>query len=179
MCCPPVETVCDGSTLPGVSVAVALALPGQAVQAESSAGAWGVSPQRRSESVTVIYDWFSKLWVCDFNVFLVLQVVNVSLICDWFIRRFIPLPNGALQILGVRDEDAGTYRCVASNSARKRFSQDATLTVTADRSRLADGAPPPPPPPPPSPQPSRLRRSLPQLSPGSQFPLGPWGFLGH
>ncbi|KAI1889536.1 hypothetical protein AGOR_G00163880 [Albula goreensis] len=45
--------------------------------------------------------------------------------------RFISLPNGALQILGVRDEDAGTYRCVASNSARKRFSQDATLTVTA------------------------------------------------
>ncbi|XP_036399807.1 LOW QUALITY PROTEIN: immunoglobulin superfamily DCC subclass member 4 [Megalops cyprinoides] len=44
--------------------------------------------------------------------------------------RFISLPNGALQILGVQEEDAGTYRCVASNSARKRFSQDATLTVT-------------------------------------------------
>ncbi|KAG9352071.1 hypothetical protein JZ751_020484, partial [Albula glossodonta] len=72
------------------------------------------------------------------------DVVNVSLICDWFIRRFIPLPNGALQILGVRDEDAGTYRCVASNSARKRFSQDATLTVTAGTHALAPPALPPP-----------------------------------
>ncbi|KAJ8417655.1 hypothetical protein AAFF_G00224980 [Aldrovandia affinis] len=45
--------------------------------------------------------------------------------------RFISLPNGALQIVGVREEDEGTYRCVASNSARKRFSQDGTLTVTA------------------------------------------------
>ncbi|XP_035275397.1 immunoglobulin superfamily DCC subclass member 4 [Anguilla anguilla] len=45
--------------------------------------------------------------------------------------RFISLPNGALQILGARSEDAGAYRCVASNSARKRFSQDAALAVTA------------------------------------------------
>ncbi|KAL1007177.1 hypothetical protein UPYG_G00083050 [Umbra pygmaea] len=44
--------------------------------------------------------------------------------------RFISLPNGVLQILGVLKEDGGAYRCVASNSARKRFSQDAILTVT-------------------------------------------------
>ncbi|XP_038847697.1 immunoglobulin superfamily DCC subclass member 4 isoform X4 [Salvelinus namaycush] len=44
--------------------------------------------------------------------------------------RFISLPNGVLQILGAVKEDGGAYRCVASNSARKRFSQDAILTVT-------------------------------------------------
>ncbi|XP_045545050.1 immunoglobulin superfamily DCC subclass member 4 isoform X2 [Salmo salar] len=44
--------------------------------------------------------------------------------------RFISLPNGVLQILGAVKEDGGAYRCVASNSARKRFSQDAFLTVT-------------------------------------------------
>ncbi|CAB1339530.1 unnamed protein product, partial [Coregonus sp. 'balchen'] len=36
----------------------------------------------------------------------------------------------SLTILGVVKEDGGAYRCVASNSARKRFSQDAILTVT-------------------------------------------------
>ncbi|KAJ8272261.1 hypothetical protein COCON_G00111200 [Conger conger] len=45
--------------------------------------------------------------------------------------RVISLPNGVLQILGVRGEDAGAYRCVASSSAQKRFSQEAELTVTA------------------------------------------------
>ncbi|XP_031666147.1 immunoglobulin superfamily DCC subclass member 4 [Oncorhynchus kisutch] len=44
--------------------------------------------------------------------------------------RFISLPNGVLQILGAVKEDGGAYRCVASNFARKRFSQDAILTVT-------------------------------------------------
>ncbi|KAM3876639.1 immunoglobulin superfamily DCC subclass member 4 [Diretmus argenteus] len=44
--------------------------------------------------------------------------------------RLISLPNGVLQILGVTKEDEGAYRCVASNSARKRFSHEASLTVT-------------------------------------------------
>ncbi|XP_041930380.1 immunoglobulin superfamily DCC subclass member 4 isoform X1 [Alosa sapidissima] len=44
--------------------------------------------------------------------------------------RFISLPSGVLQILSVTDEDAGSYRCVASNAARKRYSQESTLTVT-------------------------------------------------
>jgi len=35
-----------------------------------------------------------------------------------------------LQILGVSKEDEGLYRCMAFNSARKRFSQDASLTVS-------------------------------------------------
>ncbi|KAM6981411.1 immunoglobulin superfamily DCC subclass member 4 [Aplochiton taeniatus] len=51
---------------------------------------------------------------------------------------FISLPNGVLQILGVTKEDEGTYRCVASNAARKRLSLDATLTVTTGPSRALD-----------------------------------------
>ncbi|XP_028812733.1 immunoglobulin superfamily DCC subclass member 4 isoform X2 [Denticeps clupeoides] len=43
--------------------------------------------------------------------------------------RFIVLPNGVLQILAVMEADAGSYRCMASNSARKRFSQEAILSV--------------------------------------------------
>uniref|UniRef100_A0A672MYH4 Immunoglobulin superfamily DCC subclass member 4 n=1 Tax=Sinocyclocheilus grahami TaxID=75366 RepID=A0A672MYH4_SINGR len=46
--------------------------------------------------------------------------------------RYISLPNGVLQILGVTKEDKGLYRCVAFNSARKRFSQEASLTVSPD-----------------------------------------------
>ncbi|KAM4602687.1 immunoglobulin superfamily DCC subclass member 4 [Polymixia lowei] len=44
--------------------------------------------------------------------------------------RFVSLPNGVLQILGVTKEDEGAYRCVASNSARKRLSQEAGLAIT-------------------------------------------------
>ncbi|XP_072326689.1 immunoglobulin superfamily DCC subclass member 4 isoform X2 [Scyliorhinus torazame] len=43
--------------------------------------------------------------------------------------RFIVLPNGILQIVDVQVDDAGVYRCIATNSVRKRYSQDATLTV--------------------------------------------------
>ncbi|KAL4642042.1 immunoglobulin superfamily DCC subclass member 4-like [Arapaima gigas] len=52
--------------------------------------------------------------------------------------RFISLPNGVLQILRVQEEDAGIYRCVATNSARKRISQEATLTVTAGLSPASE-----------------------------------------
>ncbi|XP_029000673.1 immunoglobulin superfamily DCC subclass member 4 isoform X2 [Betta splendens] len=44
--------------------------------------------------------------------------------------RFLPLPNGVLQILEVQKEDEGAYRCVASNSARTDVSEEARLTVT-------------------------------------------------
>uniref|UniRef100_A0A8B9TGU8 Immunoglobulin superfamily DCC subclass member 4 n=1 Tax=Anas platyrhynchos TaxID=8839 RepID=A0A8B9TGU8_ANAPL len=39
--------------------------------------------------------------------------------------RFITLPNGVLQIVDVQESDAGAYHCVASNAARKRYSNDA------------------------------------------------------
>ncbi|XP_062845876.1 immunoglobulin superfamily DCC subclass member 4 isoform X2 [Trichomycterus rosablanca] len=45
--------------------------------------------------------------------------------------RYVTLPNGILHILEVTEEDQGSYRCVASNSAHKRYSHDASLTVTS------------------------------------------------
>ncbi|KAI5626151.1 immunoglobulin superfamily DCC subclass member 4, partial [Silurus asotus] len=48
--------------------------------------------------------------------------------------RFVTLPNGILQILDVTADDEGLYRCIASNSAHKLYSQDASLTVTSDPS---------------------------------------------
>lgn len=48
-------------------------------------------------------------------------------------HRYISLPNGVLQILGVTKEDEGMYRCVAFNTARKRFSQDASLTISSGK----------------------------------------------
>uniref|UniRef100_G1NTS1 Immunoglobulin superfamily DCC subclass member 4 n=1 Tax=Myotis lucifugus TaxID=59463 RepID=G1NTS1_MYOLU len=50
--------------------------------------------------------------------------------------RLITLPNGVLQILDVQESDAGSYRCVATNSAHQRFSQEALLKV-ASRGSLA------------------------------------------
>ncbi|XP_036440015.1 immunoglobulin superfamily DCC subclass member 4 isoform X2 [Colossoma macropomum] len=52
--------------------------------------------------------------------------------------RYVTLPNGVLQILGVSKDDEGLYRCLASNSARKRYSQDASLTVTPGTSEESD-----------------------------------------
>uniref|UniRef100_A0A8D2LU18 Immunoglobulin superfamily DCC subclass member 4 n=1 Tax=Varanus komodoensis TaxID=61221 RepID=A0A8D2LU18_VARKO len=43
--------------------------------------------------------------------------------------RFIVLPNGILQIIDVKKRDTGVYRCVASNSAGKRYSSGATLSL--------------------------------------------------
>ncbi|XP_012972909.1 immunoglobulin superfamily DCC subclass member 4 isoform X3 [Mesocricetus auratus] len=50
--------------------------------------------------------------------------------------RLITLPNGVLQILDVQDSDTGSYRCVATNAARQRFSHEASLSVA-----LRDGKP--------------------------------------
>ncbi|XP_053451374.1 immunoglobulin superfamily DCC subclass member 4 isoform X3 [Nycticebus coucang] len=50
--------------------------------------------------------------------------------------RLITLSNGVLQILDVQESDRGFYRCVATNSARQRFSQEALLSV-ARRGSLA------------------------------------------
>ncbi|XP_062998506.1 immunoglobulin superfamily DCC subclass member 4 isoform X2 [Elgaria multicarinata webbii] len=43
--------------------------------------------------------------------------------------RFIVLPNGVLQIIDVKKNDAGVYRCVASNGARKHYSSGAVLSL--------------------------------------------------
>ncbi|XP_061855960.1 immunoglobulin superfamily DCC subclass member 4 isoform X3 [Colius striatus] len=43
--------------------------------------------------------------------------------------RFITLPNGVLQIVDVQESDAGSYHCVATNAARKRYSNGAVLRV--------------------------------------------------
>ncbi|XP_015460197.3 immunoglobulin superfamily DCC subclass member 4 [Astyanax mexicanus] len=59
--------------------------------------------------------------------------------------RYVTLPNGVLQVLGVSKDDEGLYRCVASNSARKRYSQEASLTVTpgtTEESEVVITAPP-------------------------------------
>ncbi|CAL8243246.1 unnamed protein product [Lota lota] len=45
-------------------------------------------------------------------------------------ERITTLPGGVLQIHAVRPEDAGNYRCVATNIANRRRSLEATLTVT-------------------------------------------------
>uniref|UniRef100_A0A8D2J5W6 Uncharacterized protein n=1 Tax=Varanus komodoensis TaxID=61221 RepID=A0A8D2J5W6_VARKO len=48
--------------------------------------------------------------------------------------RFTLLPTGILQITGVRHSDVGTYRCVASNIANTRYSQEAALSISGERS---------------------------------------------
>ncbi|KAK2509083.1 hypothetical protein MC885_003519 [Smutsia gigantea] len=45
--------------------------------------------------------------------------------------RLITLPNGVLQILDVQESDTGSYRCVATNSAHQRFSQEAILSLVS------------------------------------------------
>ncbi|KAM4630461.1 protogenin A [Polymixia lowei] len=45
-------------------------------------------------------------------------------------ERITVLPSGVLQIHGVQQEDAGNYRCTATNIANRRRSSEATLTVT-------------------------------------------------
>ncbi|XP_051989685.1 immunoglobulin superfamily DCC subclass member 4-like isoform X1 [Xyrauchen texanus] len=54
------------------------------------------------------------------------------------LSRYITLPNGVLQILGVTKGDEGSYRCVAFNSAQKHFSQDASLTVSPGLSQESE-----------------------------------------
>uniref|UniRef100_A0A3B4YMT4 Ig-like domain-containing protein n=1 Tax=Seriola lalandi dorsalis TaxID=1841481 RepID=A0A3B4YMT4_SERLL len=47
--------------------------------------------------------------------------------------RYTLLPNGVLQITGVRRTDGGLFRCVASNIANTRYSHEAQLSVTGSR----------------------------------------------
>ncbi|TWW65867.1 Immunoglobulin superfamily DCC subclass member 3, partial [Takifugu flavidus] len=50
--------------------------------------------------------------------------------------RYTLLPNGVLQVTGVRRVDAGIFRCVASNIANTRFSHEAVLNVTGGAPRI-------------------------------------------
>ncbi|XP_030048641.1 immunoglobulin superfamily DCC subclass member 3 [Microcaecilia unicolor] len=48
--------------------------------------------------------------------------------------RYTLLPTGVLQITGLRTEDAGLYRCVATNLASVKFSPEAKLTISGSHS---------------------------------------------
>ncbi|XP_043932256.1 immunoglobulin superfamily DCC subclass member 3-like [Protopterus annectens] len=49
-------------------------------------------------------------------------------------ERYTLLPTGVLQITGVRAEDRGIYRCVATNIASVKYSEAASLTVSGSHS---------------------------------------------
>ncbi|XP_075885116.1 immunoglobulin superfamily DCC subclass member 3-like isoform X2 [Nelusetta ayraudi] len=49
--------------------------------------------------------------------------------------RYTLLPHGVLQISGVQQADGGLFRCVASNIANTRYSQEAQLSVSGSGSR--------------------------------------------
>ncbi|XP_008329778.1 immunoglobulin superfamily DCC subclass member 3 [Cynoglossus semilaevis] len=49
--------------------------------------------------------------------------------------RYTLLPMGVLQVTGVKQSDAGIFRCVASNIANVRYSHDAVLNVTGGAPR--------------------------------------------
>ncbi|KAL6099265.1 uncharacterized protein ACO6RY_01117 [Pungitius sinensis] len=50
-------------------------------------------------------------------------------------NRYTLLPMGILQVTGVRQVDAGVFRCVATNPANTRFSHEAMLNITGGASR--------------------------------------------
>uniref|UniRef100_A0A8C6WPD8 Ig-like domain-containing protein n=1 Tax=Neogobius melanostomus TaxID=47308 RepID=A0A8C6WPD8_9GOBI len=45
-------------------------------------------------------------------------------------KRYTLLPMGILQVTGVRQVDAGVFRCVATNIANTRYSHDARLNIS-------------------------------------------------
>ncbi|KAM8766250.1 immunoglobulin superfamily DCC subclass member 3, partial [Acanthopagrus schlegelii] len=50
--------------------------------------------------------------------------------------RYTLLPKGILQVTGVRQIDAGIFRCVAVNIANTRFSHEAMLNITGGAPRI-------------------------------------------
>ncbi|KAJ6662863.1 hypothetical protein lerEdw1_011067, partial [Lerista edwardsae] len=50
--------------------------------------------------------------------------------------RYTLLPKGVLQITGLRAEDAGIFRCVATNIASVKFSREARLSVSGSPSAV-------------------------------------------
>ncbi|MEE6522322.1 hypothetical protein FKM82_020812 [Ascaphus truei] len=53
-------------------------------------------------------------------------------------HRFLTLPSGVLQISGVREEDAGSYRCAATNTLSTRYSNEERLSVLQGSAHLAE-----------------------------------------
>uniref|UniRef100_UPI0037E96B59 immunoglobulin superfamily DCC subclass member 3 n=1 Tax=Semicossyphus pulcher TaxID=241346 RepID=UPI0037E96B59 len=51
-------------------------------------------------------------------------------------NRYTLLPMGVLQVTGVRQADAGVFRCVATNIANTRFSHEAVLNITGGAPRI-------------------------------------------
>ncbi|XP_075867852.1 immunoglobulin superfamily DCC subclass member 3 [Nelusetta ayraudi] len=51
-------------------------------------------------------------------------------------NRYTLLPKGILQVTGVKQVDRGVFRCVASNIANTRYSNEATLNITGTASRI-------------------------------------------
>lgn len=52
--------------------------------------------------------------------------------------RITVLPNGVLQIHNVQLEDAGLYRCVATNIGSRLKSREAMLTVNQGKESASD-----------------------------------------
>ncbi|XP_029299598.1 immunoglobulin superfamily DCC subclass member 3-like [Cottoperca gobio] len=50
-------------------------------------------------------------------------------------NRYTLLPMGILQVTGVRQPDAGVFRCVATNTANTRYSHEAMLNITGGAPR--------------------------------------------
>ncbi|XP_065276676.1 immunoglobulin superfamily DCC subclass member 3-like [Emys orbicularis] len=57
-------------------------------------------------------------------------------------HRFTLLPAGILHITGVRRADVGSYRCVATNLANSRCSQEAQLAISGERGPRPGVGPP-------------------------------------
>ncbi|XP_029370732.1 immunoglobulin superfamily DCC subclass member 3 [Echeneis naucrates] len=51
-------------------------------------------------------------------------------------KRYTLLPMGILQVTGVRQADAGVFRCIAMNPANTRYSHEAVLNVTGGAPRM-------------------------------------------
>lgn len=63
-------------------------------------------------------------------------IVCFIVCCIFVWCSYTLLPHGVLQITGVQRADSGLFRCVATNIANTRYSQEAQLSVTgksADR----------------------------------------------
>lgn len=64
---------------------------------------------------------------------------SLTLTLPFYVPRITVLPNGVLQIHNVQLEDAGQYRCVATNIGSLLKSREATLTVNQGTDTILAG----------------------------------------